>query len=351
MWIQNRISQPSEKPTEHIITSIAFQALEDLPIPLTKSQCVLHKHEILICGGEDKRACYSYHTIKNEYNELVDNNNKDDNQITLLSFGGSSYVRRYTLVMKYVSVWSNENEMNKSINSKKSNNCNEWNSLTNNHNTSIIIGRDQDNYLGARAVIGGRNNNLLFITYLVDNISVFDLNTFQFINHHTFPTKDVIFNHCFVSNLENGQKIMKTNDEEKKISKMLLFCKKTGLSIEYNEDNNKFLYYVLPVCDNIALINEYAYVCINDVILFFGGCDISTSDSKSAYKYSIRENKWTIFENALPNPLHHCVAILSEDNINIHVIGGNNDKKSTLSTHMKTKVRIWDLQLVMICCL
>ncbi|ETO02685.1 hypothetical protein RFI_34728, partial [Reticulomyxa filosa] len=91
-----------------------FQTLKELPTPLVESQCVLHKHEILICGGAKKRACYSYHTIKNEYKficeypsnikldghcvvKLVDNNNKDSNKITLLSFGGNESTKRHTL--------------------------------------------------------------------------------------------------------------------------------------------------------------------------------------------------------------------------------------------------------------
>ncbi|ETO09032.1 hypothetical protein RFI_28355, partial [Reticulomyxa filosa] len=141
-----------------------FQTLKELLTPLKESQYVLHKHELLICGGQFKRACYSYHTLKNEYNhvklwgnsvvKLVDNN-QDKNQITLLSFGGKN---NHTLVMKYVSIWSNgndENEMNKSKELNKLNNYNEWVPFTDNHSHPIIIGRDYDDYLGVRAVIGG----------------------------------------------------------------------------------------------------------------------------------------------------------------------------------------------------
>ncbi|ETO11531.1 hypothetical protein RFI_25845 [Reticulomyxa filosa] len=41
--------------------------------------------------------------------KLIDNNNKDSNEITLLSFGGE---HKHTLMMKYVSVWSNDNNNN-----------------------------------------------------------------------------------------------------------------------------------------------------------------------------------------------------------------------------------------------
>ncbi|ETO01079.1 hypothetical protein RFI_36361, partial [Reticulomyxa filosa] len=173
----------------------------------------------------------------------------------------------------YVSVWSddnnsndeNKNETNKSkkLNQlsqfNRLNNYNRWLPFTDNHNHPIIIGRNNDSYFGARALIGGINNHLLFITYFDNNISVFDLNTFQFIKHDTLPTSNNIFYHCFVSKSENRQK-------NKQNYQMLLFKQKTGLSIEYDEDNNTFQFHQLPVCDDIATFNHYAYVCINDVI-------------------------------------------------------------------------------------
>ncbi|ETO08002.1 hypothetical protein RFI_29387 [Reticulomyxa filosa] len=208
----------------------SFQSLKDLPTPLSQSQCVLHKHELLICGGYEQRACYSYHTIKNEYKficeypsdaqlrgycvvKLVDNNNKDKNQITLLS--------------------------------NKFDNYNQWISFTDNDNHSIIIGRDNDNYIDVRALIGGSNNHLLFITYLKNKISVFNLNTFQFIKHDHLPFyMNYLPFHCFVPNSENGQEqvqeMIKTNKQH---YQMLLFCKSTGLLIAYDEDNNDFQFH------------------------------------------------------------------------------------------------------------
>ncbi|ETO36584.1 hypothetical protein RFI_00478 [Reticulomyxa filosa] len=361
------------KESQHLITP--FQTLKKLPIPLDQTQCVLHKHELLICGGHNQRACYSYHILKNEYKfickypshvilrgycvvKLVDSN-KDNNQITLLSFGSTwGGYNKHTLVMKYVSVWSNHNNnddqnqngMNKSkkfnqLNQlNKSNNYNQWIPFTDNHNNPIIIGRE-----GMRALIGGINNHLLFITYL-DNISVFDLNTFQLIQHDQLPINNKIYYHCFVSKSENRQEqeMMKTNQRYKQNYQMLLFCWNIGLSIEYDEYNNTFQFHKLPVCHDMKPFNRYAYVCINDVILFFGGN--GNGVSKSIHKYSIRKNKWTTFKNTLPNPLCDCVAILNEEDNGIHIIGGANDKDIKVSTHMKTKVRIWDpSQLVMVC--
>ncbi|ETO06101.1 hypothetical protein RFI_31294, partial [Reticulomyxa filosa] len=278
--------------------------------------------------------------------KLVDNKNKDSNQITLLFLSGCEEIR-HTLVIKYVSVWSNTLDI--SNKSNEFNNYNQWVSLKDNHNHPIIIGRYNDNYRGVRAVIGGSNNHLLFITYLSNNISVFDLNTFQFIKHDTLPIYDHIWCHCFVSNSENeqGQEMIKTNKQN---YQMLVFHQNTGLSIEYDEDINTFQFHQLPICDDISSFKYYAYVCINDAILFFGGLSYTDVASKLVHKYSIRENKWMTFENTLPSPLYNCVAILNEEDNDIYIIGGRDDKYTEVSTHLKTKVRLWDpLQLVMIC--
>ncbi|ETO10536.1 hypothetical protein RFI_26841 [Reticulomyxa filosa] len=348
------------KQSKHLINP--FQILKELPVPLFQSQCVLHKHELLICGGWHERACYSYHTLKNEYKlickypsdvyldghcvvKLVDDKNKDNNQITLLSFGG---LYNHTLVMKYVSIWSFISNK-----SNKLNNYNQWIPFKDNRNHPIIIGKYENHYYqGARAMIGGSNNKLLFITYFTNNISVFDLNTFQFIKHDKILFTNIAYFHCFVPKSENGQgqEMMKKNQERKKQNyQMLLFCKNTGLSIEYDEDSNTFQFHQLPICDDIAPLHRYAYVCINDIILFFGGWDINKSFfSKFVYKYSIGENKLMTFENTLPIPLGDCVAILNENDTDIHIIGGLDNKNTKLSTHMKTKVRVWDPSLLVI---
>ncbi|ETO04475.1 hypothetical protein RFI_32923 [Reticulomyxa filosa] len=318
---------------------------------------LLHKHEILICGGEYERACYSYHTLKNEYKFICEypsdvellghsvmklaDNNKNSNQLSLLSFGGYK-ASRHTLVMKYVSVWNddnnnddknqseNENETNKSkqlnkLNQlNKSKNHNQWYPFTYN---PFFFGRYQDcNYRGARALIGGINNNF-----------VFDLNTFKCIKRDTLPINSTIDYHCFVSKPANGQvqEMMKTNQKNKQNYQMLLFCKKTGLSIEYDEDNNTFQFQKLP----FVIIFHHSFIMY-----------MCVSMMQSLHKYSIRENKWMTFKNTSPSPLYDCVAILNEEDNYIHIIGGLNDKNKRVSTHMKTKVRVWDpSQLVMIC--
>ncbi|ETO24080.1 hypothetical protein RFI_13077, partial [Reticulomyxa filosa] len=329
-----------------ISASIFFQTLKNLLTPLSSAQCITHRLEILICGGSNERECYSYHTVTNEYKLIckypiaieldghcvVKIKDKNDN-ITLLSFGGKN---KHTLIMKYVSVWNDESNTE-----KLPRNYNKWVSFVDNDNRPITLGRDEDNYCGIRAVIGGSKNHLLFLTRYPNNIDVFDLNTYQFIKYDTLPTDNYSYYHCFVSNLENAQDIITKVGKRK--SEMLLFCKKTGLSIEYDEDSNTFQFQKLSVCDEIAPFRNYACICVNDVILFFGGWDSQISNtvvSKSIYKYSIRENKWTTFPGMLPSLLYDSAAILSEDNTYVHIIGGWNGK-AFLPIHMKTKVSEW----------
>ncbi|ETO20419.1 hypothetical protein RFI_16797 [Reticulomyxa filosa] len=310
-----------------------FEVLASLPVPLRNAQCVVHQQEILICGGYRTNDCYSYHIFKNKYKficsypndvtlwghcvvKLVKNNNPND--ITLLSFGGYN---KHTLVMKYVSVWDEEKDGNRD-DIKNSKHCNGWIPLVGNSNEPICIGRNKDYHEGVRAVIGGCNNNLLFITYLLKNIDVFDLNTFQYIKNATLPSDNSIMYHCF-------------------INEMMLFCDKTGLLIKYNEDNNIFKFTNLRICTTLRLSASYGYICVNNCILFFGGNNDSENlASKEVYKYSIRDDTWMKFEQNLPNPLTDCVAILSGDGKDVHIIGGYDGKK-TESTHMKTNVKEW----------
>ncbi|ETO30786.1 hypothetical protein RFI_06336 [Reticulomyxa filosa] len=347
---QNSLGTNS-KQTQKIITSTLFESLKDLPVSLVGSQSVTCKHEILICGGSFNGDCYSYHTIRNEYKyicsypstitldghcvvKLTDsnnnnNNNKDSNAITLLSFGGRN---KHTFVMKYVSVWSSDNEIKGSLK-----NCNKWLPFTNN-NDQILIGRYEDNYCGMRAVIGGSDNNLI--------LACFDLNVFQFINHTILPFDNMRLYLCLVAKSSSRQEIMEADGQEENKSKkktkneMLLFYYNTKLGIEYDEGNNAFQFHKLPDCDDITLFNNYAHVCINDIVLFFGGWDLEAV-SKAVHMYSIQEDKWSTFQYTLPNPLLDCVAILSEDSMYMHIIGGRDEDFSSVSTHIKTKVSEW----------
>ncbi|ETO01708.1 hypothetical protein RFI_35730 [Reticulomyxa filosa] len=185
-------------------TKISFETLVSLPCNFCLAQCVQYKHEILICGGRTNVNCYSYDTHKDEYKricyypddtvlrghcvvKMVDDNNP--NAITLLSFGGSREIIRHTLVMKYMSVWD-ENKNRKEI--KQESEWNEWTPLIGSDKKPVTIGRKGDDFFGARAVIGGRKKNLLFITYYPKNIDVFDLTTLEYVKHEILPINEEI---------------------------------------------------------------------------------------------------------------------------------------------------------------
>ncbi|ETO26508.1 hypothetical protein RFI_10628 [Reticulomyxa filosa] len=120
-------------------------------------------------------------------------------------------------------------------------------------------------------LINGNKNDLLFITYYPNNISIFNLNKFQFIKYDKLPINNYINYHCFISN-----NMMK----------------------------------------NLIFFNFINY-------LIFFGKDIF---SRSIYKYIIQKDKYI-----LPIPLYNCIGIINENNTYIHIIGGCNSKKDILS--------------------
>ncbi|ETO24358.1 hypothetical protein RFI_12799 [Reticulomyxa filosa] len=287
-----------------------FQSLWRLPEKLSHSQCVLHKQEILICGGIAHNCCYSYHILKKQYRLICSypkhvelsrhcvvklaGDNKNTNEITLLSFGGSQKISRHTLMMKYVSVWSGA-EANKSENNganKTMEPRNEWIPFTDENNKLFQIGRKTDNYVGVRAVIGGSANHLLFITYHLNNIDVLNLNTFQYIQHGILPDCS-IFCHSFASKTTSNQNM------KKKITEMVLFCKQMGLLIKYNETTNSFTF------------------------------------------QKLQRKKVVKCEKTLPLPLYDCTGVLHKEMECVHIIGGSNSRGNALSTHMKTDIKQW----------
>ncbi|ETO29002.1 hypothetical protein RFI_08123 [Reticulomyxa filosa] len=344
----NTINVETEK-AQSIDASVSFETLTPLPTPLGSSQCVTYKNEILICGGLGTRDCYSYHLHKNEYKlicsypkniellghcvvKLVNNNTND---ITLLSFGGRT---KHALTMSYMSIWKGDDETEISI--KKTKHCNKWIPLTDNDNNPIQIGEHGDIYQGARALIGGSNNHLLFISHYPMSIAVFDLNTFQFIKRDILPiSKDNwIRYHCFASKSTSWPSIINDN---KRIYEMLLFYKNSGLLIGYDEGNNAFTFHDMRVCTTIRSVVSYGYTCINDFILLFGGDDDSKPGfSNQVYKYSMSEKQWMKFEQTLPISLSDCTAVLSNDGTYVHILGGFDGEKK-LSIHIKTKVNKW----------
>ncbi|ETO03074.1 hypothetical protein RFI_34336 [Reticulomyxa filosa] len=317
-----------------------FETLNPLPVPLCHAQCISYNEELLICGGTNSDCCYSYHIPSNQYKLIclypnatlqghcvvqLKNSPKHKNGITLLSFGG---FHKHTLMMNYVSVWSNDSEREKIKDT-----CNIWLPFIDSENKAICIGKSSDNYEGARAVVDG---NLLFITYYPNNISVFNLHTLQYVNQSTLPiqSENGTSYHCFVLKTCYGLESMARKHE------MVLFCEETGLSIEYDEESNSFGIKPLHVCRDMRFLLRYAYVCINETILFFGGYRRCTR-IRDVFKYAMHDNIWTKFERTLPIPLHGCAAIPNGDKTFVHILGGKNTRKRLMSTHTRTGVQEW----------
>ncbi|ETO14411.1 G-protein beta WD-40 repeats containing protein [Reticulomyxa filosa] len=312
----------------------AFQMLALLPSALQRGQCVMHNNEILICGGYWNNECYSYHTIKNKYKvicsypievtlsshcvvKLRSNDNSSD--ITLLSFGGEY---RHTLIMKYRSVWDDNKE--------KKEEYNEWISFLDNDYEPVYIEDHGEKYEGVRAVVGGSNNNLLFLTYPPNDIAVFNLNTFRYVKQDILPSDNWISNHCFVSITDPNANSRKTE--------MILFCEDVGFAIEYDENNNTFQFQTLRVCSMLRPFLAYAYVVVDDAIVFFGGLHqkkVEWDLSKDIYRYSIRRNTWKKFEWSLPLPLGSSFAVANKEHQCIHILGGCDTNQNVLFLHLK----------------
>ncbi|ETO29095.1 hypothetical protein RFI_08032, partial [Reticulomyxa filosa] len=311
---------------------IIFETLSPLPFATTLVQCVAVKDEILICkSSEDyknkkiQKICdypLNVTTVGHCVVKRIHNNNV--NNVSLLSFGGRE---KHTLVMRYTSVWRNNNKMKNNIA------YNQWIPLTDNFKKMVKIGRDEDNYEGVRAVISGSNNHLLFISYKPRNLDVFDLNTLQYISRNTLSIDDLLGYHCFTLMIEHPPRMV--------INKK----KNSGLSIEYNESVNTFQFRQLQIFPALASSIKYAYVCIENAILFFGGYDIGrVACSKKIYMYSIKEDKWKKLDYTLPCPLFDCVALLTEHDKFVHIIGRGNrhqpmHKKINLKKWMKEEMK------------
>ncbi|ETO11540.1 hypothetical protein RFI_25837 [Reticulomyxa filosa] len=121
-----------------------FQTLLELPKPFTEAQYILFKEELLICSGQQTNDCYSYHTLKKQYKYICSHPN--DIQLS----GHYENIIKQTFSMKYKSGWEIDDH----------NNNNE----------------------GVHGLIGEKNNNLLFITQLSQNIEVIDLKTMKSLN-------------------------------------------------------------------------------------------------------------------------------------------------------------------------
>ncbi|ETO11037.1 hypothetical protein RFI_26340, partial [Reticulomyxa filosa] len=299
-----------------------FQILPELPKPFITPSCISFKDEILICGGYETNCCYSYHTLKKQYKYICSYPNgvrfnahcivqlahpqADSNEIHLLSFGGQDKNKiKQTFSMKYKSVWEiSDNHCNsKSDHDSISQNVNNWTRFAEN----CSIGKLEDSLRGLCGLIGGKNNDLLFITCYPEDIEVINLKTMKpltGIKNNIIPKgehKLGIQYHCFVP---------LTIENEKVANHFILFCYNTGLLIKYDEQNKIFNYEKLPICpalSDFALYSKY-------------------ERSKLVHKYSMKKKTWDKCKFTLPAEIYGSFAILSGNDTSVHIIGGEVQK-------------------------
>ncbi|ETO03187.1 hypothetical protein RFI_34223, partial [Reticulomyxa filosa] len=136
--------------------------------------------------------------------------------------------------------------------------------------------------------------------------------------------------HCFVPLTINNEKV---------INHFILFCKNTGLLIKYDEQNKIFNYEKLPICPALSDVTSYSFVHLYDFIFLFGGKNtIRQERIKKIYKYSMKEKTWNECKLTLPMEISASLAILSDDNTNVHVIGGRNIKDEKEKMHVSVNV-------------
>ncbi|ETO02350.1 hypothetical protein RFI_35086, partial [Reticulomyxa filosa] len=122
------------------------------------------------------------------------------------------------------------------------------------------------------------------------------------------------------------------------LNEMMIFSENIGLHIKYDEDNNSFHFYKIRVCTSLRILSSYAYACIGDFILFFGGYGgIMIGNVTTVHKYSMTENKWMRYKQYLPISLRFPTVVLTNDNTSLHIFGVFAEK----AKHFETKVNEW----------
>ncbi|ETN99303.1 hypothetical protein RFI_38178, partial [Reticulomyxa filosa] len=136
------------------------------------------------------------------------------------------------------------------------------------HNQDTGIGKLENNLEGVCGLIGGKNNDLLFITYCPENIEVIDLKTMKSL---TGIKNGIISNEKYRFGIQYHCFVPLTINNEKVINHFLLFCLNTGLLIKYDEQSKTFNYEKLPICHSLDDFNMCSFVYVYDYIFLFGG--------------------------------------------------------------------------------
>ncbi|ETO27558.1 hypothetical protein RFI_09571 [Reticulomyxa filosa] len=298
--------------------SFGFQLLPSLPTKFCGTQCISFNNEILICGGCNTNQCYSYHTKKDKYkyvcsypsnvrldgHAVVKYETKNKSGIAVLSIGGGN---KQILTMSYESVWSKTNEHK-----------NEWTEAP------YKIGGSETDTRNVRAIIGGRNKNLLFVVHYPNCIFVLDLQTSRQIAQSVLPINNIIGGSCFVQ----------TNNE------MILFNKHCGLSIQFDESKQQFECHKMPICSALKNSCYYFYIYVQGFIVLLGGYDSGTDKyMDKIYAFSVKTKTWSESSHKLPIPAATSFAIVVNvgHTPSLHIIGGDDGNKDIVQ-HLRISI-------------
>ncbi|ETO17957.1 hypothetical protein RFI_19348 [Reticulomyxa filosa] len=335
-----------EREMEDQFQLLPFATLPPLPSAFALPQCVSFGEEIVICGGYHNNRCYSYHIKKQQYkpvcmypkevklkgHTVVSYPCKEDaNTLVILSFGGDDLSCPYhTLWMHYKSVWENESEK-KEGEGKTSRIRNKWYPLPN----LAVLGKEQHHNLrGARGVISGSANHLLFITRPPNKIDVFDLNTFTYmevVRNNTVRIDKQLQYHCFLL-------LTKTNS-------FVCICEDRTLLIEFHEANASFSYQQLPGCYSLRNWWNSGFIKYNHLIFLFGGQDYHRSTyQQSIFVYNVKTQTWSDCNLRMPVPIGDCFVIAVHPFSSLHVFGGRGQDSERQHTHLLLHLLVCTIQ-------
>jgi len=217
--------------------------------------------------------------------------------------------------MNYQSVWDNQ---------AMKTHRNEWKLAP------FTIGEENDNLFGIRALIGGSQNQLLFVVYLYHHIQVFDLHSYQSIGTYRLPFE--FYGPCSFVKIESENHL--------NINTMMMFYRNYGVLIKYHEKEQTVEYETLPVCVGLQDVSYYSYVSVKDFVVLFGGFknhgNCNTVDK--VYVYSIKTKEWRECLYKLPAASCLTFSIVDNNQKWVHVLGGNRGSLENSQQHLQIRM-------------